>query len=327
MTQDIILPLGIRLEDLVAVGAALSAILTFAAIWFGAIERAPSSRRVKELALRREQLKAGTMTTSRRRNRQGSTNFMRQFVMSMNLQRSQRAELITRKLAQAGWRSNDALIRYLFFKATLPIVFGGVAVVYLYGLNVMDLAPLARLAVTAGAVMLGFVGPDLFVKNAISKRRWAITKGLPDALDLMVICAEAGVALDGILKRVSEEFATSCSQLAEELQLTSLEIGFLPDRRSALQNLINRTDMPSIRGLVNALIQSDKYGTPLAVSMRVLANEYREERMMRAEEKAARLPALMTVPMIIFILPPLFIVLIGPAILRLMDAFKGINTG
>jgi hypothetical protein len=117
MNQDFILPLGIRLEDLVAVGAALSAILTFAAIWFGAIERAPSSRRVKELAMRREQLKAGTMTTSRRRNRQGSTNFMRQFVMSMNLQRSQRAELITRKLAQAGWRSNDALIRYLFFKA------------------------------------------------------------------------------------------------------------------------------------------------------------------------------------------------------------------
>ena len=304
MNQDFILPFGIRLEDVVAVGAALSAILTFAAIWFGAIERAPSSRRVKELAMRREQLKAGTMTTSRRRNRQGSTNFMRQFVMSMNLQRSQRAELITRKLAQAGWRSNDALIRYLFFKATLPIAFGGIAVVYFYGLNAFDLSPLARLAVTAGAVMLGFVGPDIFVKNAISKRRWAITKGLPDALDLMVICAEAGVALDGILKRVSEEFSTSCAQLAEELQLTSLEIGFLPDRRSALQNLINRTDMPSIRGLVNALIQSDKYGTPLAVSMRVLANEYREERMMRAEEKAARLPALMTVPMIIFILPP-----------------------
>ncbi|MFM9845203.1 MAG: type II secretion system F family protein [Dongiaceae bacterium] len=326
MTQDLVLPLGIRLEDLVAVGAALSAILTFAAIWFGAIERAPSSRRVKELAMRREQLKAGAMSTSRRRNRQGSTNFMRQFVMSMNLQRSQRAEMITRKLAQAGWRSNDALIRYLFFKATLPIAFGGVAVVYFYGLNVFDLAPLARLAVTAGGVMLGFVGPDIFVKNAISKRRLKILKGLPDALDLMVICAEAGVALDGILKKVSEEFSTSCSQLAEELQLTSLEIGFLPDRRSALQNLVNRTDMPSIRGLVNALIQSDKYGTPLAVSMRVLANEYREERMMRAEEKAARLPALMTVPMIIFILPPLFIVLIGPAILRLIDAFKGINT-
>ena len=249
MTQDIILPFGIRLEDVVAVGAALSAILTFAAIWFGAIERAPSSRRVKELALRREQLKAGTMAPSRRRNRQGSTNFMRQFVMSMNLQRSQRAEMITRKLAQAGWRSNDALIRYLFFKATLPIVFGGVAVVYFYGLNVLDLAPLARLAVTVGAVMLGFVGPDLWVKNAISKRRNAILKGLPDALDLMVICAEAGVALDGILKRVSEEFSSSCAELADELQLTSLEIGFLPDRRSALQNLINRTDMPSIRGL------------------------------------------------------------------------------
>jgi tight adherence protein C len=251
----------------------------------------------------------------------GSTSFMRQFVTSMNLQRSQRAELITRRLAQAGWRSNDALIRYLFFKATLPIAFGGLAVVFFYGLNAYDLAPLARLGCTSGAVMIGFVGPDIFVKNAIGKRRLAILKGLPDALDLMVICAEAGVALDGILKRVSEEFSSSCAELAEELQLTSLEIGFLPDRRQALQNLINRTDMPAVRGLVNALIQSDKYGTPLAVSMRVLANEYREERMLRAEEKAARLPALLTVPMILFILPPLFVVLIGPAVLRLIDAF------
>jgi tight adherence protein C len=265
------------------------------------------------------------MQTSRRRNRPGSTSFMRQFVTSMNLQRSQRAEMITRRLAQAGWRSNDALIRYLFFKATLPIVLGGLAVVFFYGLNAYGLSPMGKLLATAGGVMGGFLGPDIFIKNSVKKRQLAILKGLPDALDLMVICAEAGVALDGILKRVSEEFATSCAELAEELQLTSLEIGFLPDRRSALQNLINRTDMPAIRGLVNALIQSDKYGTPLAVSMRVLANEYREERMLRAEEKAARLPALLTVPMIIFILPPLFIVLIGPAILRLIDAFKGLR--
>ena len=320
MTVDQVLPFGIKVADIVAFGAAVSAFLTCAAIWYGALERAPNTRRIKEIAARREQLKAGAVSQSRRRGRQGSTSFMRRFVMSMNLQRSQRAELITRRLAQAGWRSNDALIRYLFFKATLPIMFGGVAVVYFYGLNAFDLSSLTRLGCAAGAVMLGFVGPDLFIKNAISKRRLAIHKGLPDALDLMVICAEAGVALDGILKRVSEEFAASSSQLAEELQLTSLEIGFLPDRRQALQNLVNRTDMPAVRGLVNALIQSDKYGTPLAVSMRVLANEYREERMLRAEEKAARLPALLTVPMIIFILPPLFIVLIGPAVLRLIDA-------
>jgi len=327
MTLDQVLPFGLKVADIVAFGAAVSAFLTCAAIWYGAIERAPNTRRIKELAQRRELLKAGAVSQSRRRSRQGSTTFMRRFVTSMNLQRSQRADMITRRLAQAGWRTNDALIRYLFFKATLPILFGGVAVVFLYGINAYELSSLARLGCSAGAVMFGFVGPDLFIKNASSKRRLAILKGLPDALDLMVICAEAGVSLDGILKKVSEEFTSSSPQLAEELQLTSLEIGFLPDRRSALQNLINRTDMPAIRGLVNALIQSDKYGTPLAVSMRVLANEYREERMLRAEEKAARLPALLTVPMIIFILPPLFIVLIGPAILRLVDALTKVRPG
>jgi tight adherence protein C len=134
------------------------------------------------------------------------------------------------------------------------------------------------------------------------------------------------LSLDAMLKRVAEEFSTSCPELAEELQLTSLEVGFLPDRRQALQNLNNRTDMPGIRGVVNALIQSDKYGTPLAQSLRVLSAEFREERMLKAEEKAARLPAMLTVPMIIFILPPLFIVLIGPAILRVIDALSGFGS-
>jgi tight adherence protein C len=248
---------------------------------------------------------------------------MRQFVMSMNLQRSQRAELITRKLAQAGWRSNDALIRYLFFKATLPIAFGGIAVVYFYGLNAFDLAPLTRLAFTAGSVMLGFVGPDIFVKNAADKRKKAMQKGLPDALDLLVICAEAGLSLDAALTRVAREIGPSAPELADEFGLASVELGFLPERRQALENLNQRTNMASIRGVVNTLLQTEKYGTPLAQSLRVLAAEFRTERLTRAEEKAARLPAILTVPMIIFILPPLFVVLIGPAILRTVDALRG----
>jgi len=250
---------------------------------------------------------------------------MRGVVTSLNLQRSQRAELITRKLANAGWRSNDALVRYLFFKATMPIALGIVAVVLLYGLNFYHLSTPMKMIATAGAVMFGFIGPDVFIKNAVQKRQKALRKALPDALDLMVICAEAGLSLDAMLKRVSDEFQQSGPELAEELQLTSLEVGFLPDRRQALQNLSTRTNLPGIRGVVNALIQSDKYGTPLSQSLRVLSNEFREERMLRAEEKAARLPAMMTVPMIIFILPPLFIVLIGPAILRVMDALSKFN--
>jgi len=314
------LPAGMTPEDVVVYMAAISAFLTVIAVWYGLIVPQQSSRRVKELAQRREQLRAGVIAPTRRKNRQASTSFMRQVVSKLNLQRSQRADLITKRLAQAGWRSNDAVIRYLFFKAVMPIIMGIVAVVALYGLNIYPMENAYKMLSTAGAVMFGFMGPDLFIRNAVQKRQKEMRKGLPDALDLMVICAEAGLSLDAMLKRVSEEFSQSSAELAEELQLTSLEVGFLPDRRQALQNLINRTDMPGIRGVVNALIQSDKYGTPLAQSLRVLSHEFREERMLRAEEKAARLPAMMTVPMILFILPPLFIVLIGPAILRVMDA-------
>jgi tight adherence protein C len=314
------LPNGVTPEDVVTLLAGVSAFLTVFAVWYGLLVPQQSSRRVRELAQRREQLRAGVIAPARRKNRQGSTSFMRRVVTSLNLQRSQRAEMITGKLAQAGWRSNDALVRYLFFKATLPIIFGAIAVVLLYGLNAYQMAAPMKMLSTAGAVLFGFMGPDIFIKNAIGKRQKALRRGLPDALDLMVICAEAGLSLDAMLKRVSEEFAQSCAELAEELQLTSLEVGFLPDRRQALQNLNNRTNLPGIRGVVNALIQSDKYGTPLAQSLRVLSHEFREERMLKAEEKAARLPALLTVPMILFILPPLFIVLIGPAILRVGDA-------
>jgi tight adherence protein C len=317
------LPPGVTPEDVVIWMAAASAFLTVMAVWFGLIVPQQSSRRIRELAQRREQLKAGVVSSTRRKNRQASTSFMRQVVTKLNLQRSQRAEMITRRLQQAGWRSSDAVIRYLFFKAVMPIVMGIVAVAALYGANIYPMENAWKMLATAGAVMFGFMGPDLFIKNAVQKRQTAIRKGLPDALDLMVICAEAGLSLDAMLKRVAEEFAQSCPELAEELQLTSLEVGFLPDRRQALQNPINRTDMPGIRGVVNALIQSDKYGTPLAQSLRVLSHEFREERMLRAEEKAARLPAMLTVPMIVFILPPLFIVLIGPAILRLVDALSG----
>jgi tight adherence protein C len=319
------LPDGVTPEDVVTLLAGVSAFLTVFAVWFGLLVPQQNTRRVRELAQRREQLRSGVIAPTRRKNRQGSTSFMRRVVTSLNLQRSQRAEMITGKLAQAGWRSNDALVRYLFFKATLPLAFGALAVIGLYGLNLYAMAAPMKMLATAGAVLLGFMGPDIFIKNAIQKRQKMLRRGLPDALDLMVICAEAGLSLDAMLKRVSEEFAQSCPELAEELQLTSLEVGFLPDRRQALQNLINRTNLPGIRGVVNALVQSDKYGTPLAQSLRVLSHEFREERMLKAEEKAARLPAMLTVPMILFILPPLFIVLIGPAILRVGDAMSGMQ--
>jgi tight adherence protein C len=177
--------------------------------------------------------------------------------------------------------------------------------------------------ILAGAGAVGFFGPDLLVKNAGDNRVKKLTLSLPDALDLMVICAEAGLSLDATIKRVGGEMAFAAPEISDELMLTGIELSFLPDRQVALQNLISRTDVPKLRALVNSLIQSERYGTPLANSLRVLSAEFRDERLMAAEEKAAKLPAIMTVPMILFILPSLFMIIMGPAVLHVLDAFKG----
>jgi tight adherence protein C len=225
---------------------------------------------------------------------------------------------------RAGWRSKDAVIRYLFFKLALPFVFGSIALFLFYGLDAYELSPMPKLMVTIGSVVFGAYAPDLLVKNATKKRQDTIRKSLPDALDLMVICAEAGLSLDATLMRVAQEMERACPPLADELSLTGLELGFLPDRRKALQNLAMRVDLPAVRGVVNTLLQAERYGTPLAHSLRIMSAESRNERIMKAEEKAARLPAILTVPMIVFILPPLFIVLLGRAILNTIDAFRNL---
>src|SRR6202012_885480 len=164
-------------------------------------------------------------------------------------------------------------------------------------------------------------------KNVTTKRQKRLQNGLPDALDLMIICAEAGLSLDATLARVSRELANACPDLAEELAITSAELTFLPDRRLAFDNLNNRADMSAVRGVVNTLMQTAKFGTPLANSLRVLAIEYPDARMFKAEEKAARLPALMTVPMIMFILPTLLRLLMGPAALGIIDTFDRSGSG
>jgi len=225
---------------------------------------------------------------------------------------------------RAGWRSKDAIIRYFFAKLALPFAFGAITAVLLYALNLYGLSPMGKLGASLGSVIFGAYLPDLIVRNMAQKRSDNIRKALPDGLDLMVICAEAGLSLDATLMRVSQEMEEAAPELADELSLTGLELGFLPDRRKALQNLAVRVDLQAVRGVANTLIQAERYGTPLAQSLRVMSAESRHDRIMKAEEKAARLPALLTVPMIVFILPPLFIVLLGRAILKVIDAFSNL---
>ena len=166
-----------------------------------------------------------------------------------------------------------------------------------------------------------YKAPDIWLKNKVNKRSHAIRKGLPDALDLLVICAEAGLTVDAAFSRVAKELGKAYPELGDEFGLTAIELGFLNERRQAFENLANRVDLEAVRGVVTTMIQTEKYGTPLASALRVLSAEFRNERMMRAEEKAARLPAIMTVPLILFILPTLFIVILGPAACSINDSF------
>jgi tight adherence protein C len=222
-------------------------------------------------------------------------------------------------LSNAGWRARDALTLFMGIRLGLPAVFGlaALAIVMAQG----TLPTMARMTSTIGGAVAGAYAPLFFLRRVIARRQLMMRRQLPDALDLLVICAEAGLSLDAGLTRVARDLGPAAPQLADELGLTAMELGFLPNRRQALQNLMKRTDMPDIRGVVNTLIQTERYGTPLAHALRVLAAEFREERLLKAEEKAARLPAILTVPMIIFILPTLFVVLIGPAMVRVVHNF------
>ena len=228
-------------------------------------------------------------------------------------------------LVSAGFRSRDAIVVFTFFKLVAPLVFLAGAALYVYGINPIDKGPMVDLAAVMAAALLGSKLPETVVKNMRKKRLESIRKALPDSLDMLVICAEAGLASDAALKRVVAETRRNASALSEELNQTALELCFMPERRQALENLTERAPLPSVNAFVSTMIQAEKYGTPLARAFKVLSQEQRTERMLRAEEKAGRLPATMTVPMMLFILPALFIVLIGPAILDIMDNFIGMG--
>jgi tight adherence protein C len=314
--------------DVIWVATLLAAVAAFSvliAIYAATTVRDPMAKRVKSLNERREQLKAGITASTKKRaklvQKNETTDKMRSFLSSLSVLQDEQLKIAQQKLAQAGIRSKDAAIAVIFGRLILPIVLGGTAALLVYGIDLWpDLTPIKRFGVFAVATLLGYKGPDLFVQNKISKRTDAIRKGLPDALDLLVICAEAGLTVDAAFNRVAKELGRAYPELGDEFALTSIELSFLTERRQAFENLAYRVDLEAIKGVVTTMVQTEKYGTPLASALRVLSAEFRNERMMRAEEKAARLPAIMTIPLIMFILPVLFIVILGPAACSITDA-------
>jgi tight adherence protein C len=321
--------LGIDVFMVATLLAALATLALVVAIWAATTVRNPMARRVKALNERREQLKAGIVaSTSRRRAKINPTNAMndrlRSLLSSLKVLQESQVKQAQTRLMQAGIRSKDMAYAVIFARMVGPIVIGGGVVLAIYVFGWLgDWSPMKRLGVAAFALIGSYKAPDYYVKNKVDKRSAAIRKGLPDALDLLVICAEAGLTVDAAFHRVARELGRAYPELGDEFALTAIELGFLTDRRSAFENLANRIDLEAVRGVVTTMIQTEKYGTPLASALRVLSAEFRNERMMRAEEKAARLPAIMTVPLILFILPVLFIVILGPAACAISDQFIG----
>ena len=317
---DQVLPFGLTADGILVTLSAAMAFLSVWAVWYALLEKDPMERRARMLAARRNELRGQMLKDKGPRVRQKEgLSVMRQVVAALKLMQTQQTDKLHDHLAQAGLRSRDAVIVFLFFKVAMSVLLAAVTFMLVYMLEVGDLSPGARLVAVLGGAVLGFFVPELYVSNLVKKRQLALAKALPDGLDLLVICAESGLSLDAALDRVANEMGGASAALSEELSLTSIELGFLPERRQALINLNRRTNLPAIRGVVNTLVQTEKYGTPLSQSLRVLANEFREQRLLKAEEKAARLPATLTVPMIVFILPVLFIVLVGPAVIDVMD--------
>ena len=316
--------------DVFYVGTLLVAVATMAlmaAIYAAITVRDPMAKRVKALAERREQLKAGIVTSTAKKRaslirKNETTDRMKSTLQVLRVLQDSQLKTAQQRLAQAGIRKKEWAVAVIFARMIAPIVLGVSIGALVYWSNLFpEWGSIKRFMAFAAAVGIGYKGPDIFIANLVNKRTDAVRKGLPDALDLLVICAEAGLTVDAAFGRVAKELGRAYPELGDEFALTAIELSFLHERRSAFENLAYRVNLEAVKGVVTTMIQTERYGTPLASALRVLSAEFRNDRMMRAEEKAARLPAIMTIPLIMFILPVLFVVILGPAACSISDAF------
>jgi tight adherence protein C len=313
----------------IAILVSLAVLATFYSLIVPLFDRGDLGKRMKSVATEREQIRArerarlAADVQNGRASLRGQNNAsIRQVVERLNLRSALVDDNTVNRLKMAGFRSQNALNTFLFARFCLPFLFLLVALVYIFVLgNFADKPLMVRLFFAIGFAYLGFYAPNIVVANAVSKRQTSIRRAWPDALDLLLICVESGVSMELGMRRVADEVASQSQPLAEELVLTTAELSFLPERRVALENLGQRTGLDEVKSVVQALIQADRYGTPIAQALRVLAQESRDQRMTAAEKKAAALPPKLTVPMILFFLPVLVAVILGPAGIQVADKF------
>jgi tight adherence protein C len=286
-------------------------------------------KRMKAVTSEREQIRgrerarlSAESASQRATLRQQNNSSIRNIVDRLNLREALVDQGTIDKLKAAGFRSQNALNTFLVARFSLPFVFVAVASFYIFFLGFLaDQTFMVRLLAVVGLGYLGFYAPNIFISNKIGKRQLSIRRAWPDALDLMLICVESGVSIEAAIKRVAEEMTVNSPELAEEMVLTNAELSFLQERRVAYENLAKRTQLDSVQAVTQALIQAERYGTPIAQALRVLAQESRDQRMNEAEKKAAALPPKLTVPMILFFLPVLIAVILGPAGIQVSDKF------
>ena len=285
------------------------------------MQRDQSSARLKAVAERREELRKSMneQTAARQRpKRKEAITFMNKFLGRLNLRNQIEDRDLRMKLAAGGWRGPAPATIFVTARLVMPIVLALIAALLFMGLHLFKLNFGMQLGTVVAGLGAGYYLPNMVVKNAATKRQESIRLGFPDSLDLLVICVEAGLSLEAAFTRVAKEVGEAAPEISEEFGLTTAELSFLGDRRQALQNFADRVGTQEARALVTSLVQSEQYGTPLTISLRVLSQENRDARMSRAEQKAGALPAMLTGPMIVFFLPVVFIVLLGPAIIQIM---------
>jgi tight adherence protein C len=305
-----------------SVFAAIAAMATVITLAMPLLARNDLTRRMNAVSVEREKMRQRERERLARGDkvqlRQTPKQFMKRIVDQFNLNKWVGQEEAREKLIQAGYRGNAPYITYLFFRLVSPVVAFLVTSFYLFFVLQMDRPPTIKLGMALFAAFVGMQLPYLFLKNKIGKRQLSIRRAFPDALDLLLICVESGMSIEAAFRKVSQEIGSQSIPLAEELTLTTAELSYLQDRKVAYENLARRTDLEGVRAVCVALQQSERYGTPLGQTLRVMAQENRDMRMSEAEKKAAALPPKLTVPMILFFLPVLFVVILGPAAIRVM---------
>ena len=311
-------------KNLTALLAAVAVIATVLTLAMPMLQTDKLGNRMKAVSVERERIRQRERERMARGEkekialRQSPKQYMQRVVEQFNLSKWLAQEAARDKLIQAGYRGQAPYVAFLFFRMIAPVAAILIASFYLFVVVELNQPPMVKVGLCLAAAYGGMQAPFLFLKNRIAKRQLSIRRAFPDALDLMLICVESGMSIEAAFKRVSDEIGSQSIPLAEELTLTTAELSYLQERKQAYDNLAKRTDLEGVKSVCLALSQAERYGTPLAQTLRVLSQENRDMRMAEAEKKAAALPPKLTVPMIVFFLPVLFVVILGPATIRVM---------